>query len=624
MNRFVTFWLLTMVAASAAHGHGTPTHQTLMDYASAKAGELPAPLSFTGAQATRMREGAYDEDNGTRSLDHAWNPLTGDMFPLATMTARDAAADRWNSMVNAFLAGNFDGGDGSGAWHYLGRASHLIQDMTSPLHSFAMQHAAPSCQFENYWQANDASLRAVLTGIGGPLHSSALDPKCTEKLDGFSAQRLQFRFDNNCPDKNNDDIRGWSEVLAWTAYFRATFWSEIKFVNDGSSGPATTANTTGTTFSDGFVGPQANALHSMFNGNVRWIASFFDDYYEITDRNGAIFRWMSWTDIDDWQSCGRTDLAAGGWAPGYQDSSILAVGGDSDDHGARTTGRFWFDLRELGRDTSGSFNRYCYPQKYPNGDAMTGHLHQYFGEYLDPLTVRYNAGLLGLANRRVTVRTAGAESADAFSWSRRDNFASGPGFAAGPGGSDFHFVAKSGVTLTAPATNQAGRAFLRWLKDGAVFAGNTNRTLAINTAAAPIPATGVVYTADFHADSDGDGMPDWWEEEHFDHGAADAGFDSDSDGLSNLQEFLAGTVPTNAASVLSILSTACDVEVTLSWASIPGRTYRVLHRDSPDGAWEEDLPDAQITAQAGQSSLSYSDTTADASEGRCYAVMVIP
>ncbi len=48
-------------------------------------------------------------------------------------------------------------------------------------------------------------------------------------------------------------------------------------------------------------------------------------------------------------------------------------------------------------------------------------------------------------------------------------------------------------------------------------------------------------------DADGDGLPQYWEEEHGlnDHDASDAAKDNDHDGLTNLQEFLAGTDPNN-------------------------------------------------------------------------------
>ena len=52
-----------------------------------------------------------------------------------------------------------------------------------------------------------------------------------------------------------------------------------------------------------------------------------------------------------------------------------------------------------------------------------------------------------------------------------------------------------------------------------------------------------------NADSDGDGIPDWWMLQHFGHPtglASDnsrAQDDTDGDGMSNLQEFLSGTDP---------------------------------------------------------------------------------
>jgi len=480
----------------------TPTHQTLMDYAVTKAGSLSTPLTFTSTQGIRMREGAMQEDTGIRAIDHAYNPLTDGAFTAGT-TARNEATARWNSMVSAFASGNLDGGDGDGAWHYLGRTSHLLQDMTSPMHAFAQEHVGipgvwDACHFEGYWENNDSSLRSALASIGGPLHSSTLDARATEKLDAWSASRLQERFNNSCPNKASDDVRGWAEVLAWVTYFRATFWGQVTMGSSPGDGGATTSSTTATTFSDsdGTVNSQVNALHTMFNGNIRWINSFIgDDYYEITDRNGHVFRFMSFTDIDDWAACGEAP-SHGGWADGQQDSSIRVGGSDDDDDGVRITGRFWFDTRELGKDTSGSANRYCYPTSYPDGSSMTDHLHQYYGEYGYPLTVRYNAGLLGLANRRVTVKTD-TTLARGFSWGRKDNWGNGPVFDADPGGTNFYFAARSQVLLTAPEGVESGQPFLRWLKDGAQFPGNSNRTLTINTATNWIPTHGVTYTAEF-------------------------------------------------------------------------------------------------------------------------------
>jgi len=56
-------------------------------------------------------------------------------------------------------------------------------------------------------------------------------------------------------------------------------------------------------------------------------------------------------------------------------------------------------------------------------------------------------------------------------------------------------------------------------------------------------------------DSDGNGLPDWWEQVYFGQPTGtDPAADPDGDGLSNVQEFVADTNPTNSLSSLRILS----------------------------------------------------------------------
>lgn len=79
-------------------------------------------------------------------------------------------------------------------------------------------------------------------------------------------------------------------------------------------------------------------------------------------------------------------------------------------------------------------------------------------------------------------------------------------------------------------------------------------------------------------DSDGDGLPDWWEQAHFGHptGASPAA-DDDHDGFSNLWEFRLGTLPMDAASRFGVVAMESTTNaMTVHWQSTPGKTYRLM------------------------------------------------
>lgn len=90
-----------------------------------------------------------------------------------------------------------------------------------------------------------------------------------------------------------------------------------------------------------------------------------------------------------------------------------------------------------------------------------------------------------------------------------------------------------------------------------------------------------VQLADYpvELDTDGDGLTDRWEVANgLDRLSADgddgADGDPDNDGVSNIEEQLAGTNPRQSESVLRVRAQLLDSErVQISWQAIPGRTY---------------------------------------------------
>jgi hypothetical protein len=77
-------------------------------------------------------------------------------------------------------------------------------------------------------------------------------------------------------------------------------------------------------------------------------------------------------------------------------------------------------------------------------------------------------------------------------------------------------------------------------------------------------------------DSDADGMPDEWESQHagsLTHLTATG--DYDGDGLADSAEYVAGTNPTNSASVLAVSALVLDPDLYLEWDTVPDRIYSI-------------------------------------------------
>ncbi|MBI2924771.1 MAG: DUF11 domain-containing protein [Verrucomicrobia bacterium] len=114
----------------------------------------------------------------------------------------------------------------------------------------------------------------------------------------------------------------------------------------------------------------------------------------------------------------------------------------------------------------------------------------------------------------------------------------------------------------------APNRFTRWGADGFAFRTPTHLYL-LRDGVVPLPPG---------QDFDQDGLPDDWEREHqFNPNlASDAAEDADGDGLSNHGEFVAGTAPRNANSVLRITSLKRGAQgLLLAVATIGGKRYRL-------------------------------------------------
>jgi hypothetical protein len=122
------------------------------------------------------------------------------------------------------------------------------------------------------------------------------------------------------------------------------------------------------------------------------------------------------------------------------------------------------------------------------------------------------------------------------------------------------------------------------------------------------------------ADADGDGLPDGWETAHglSSTDPADASFDTDADGQSNLAEYRSGTSPTNVLSCLKLKAvTQANGQMTVSFNAASNQTYTVEWRAQlNEGAWSRL---ADVVAQASDRLEHVTHPNADAS--RFYRVV---
>lgn len=124
-------------------------------------------------------------------------------------------------------------------------------------------------------------------------------------------------------------------------------------------------------------------------------------------------------------------------------------------------------------------------------------------------------------------------------------------------------------------------------------------------------------------DTNANELPDWWETDHFATLGVNPTADPDGDGMNNLQEYLAGTLPNNSGSRLAITQAGLGPggDFTLTFPSVAGISYRIeTSATLAPNSWTPLGPD--LTGTGGP--LQAADATADKPAKRFYRVRVIP
>ena len=169
----------------------------------------------------------------------------------------------------------------------------------------------------------------------------------------------------------------------------------------------------------------------------------------------------------------------------------------------------------------------------------------------------------------------------------------------GKGQPQFSFTAVAGFDYTLEYCENLGSGL--WHKLNDVPADPTTRIVQVNDPGSASPTrfyrvvTPIQPYLDY--DSDGDGIPDYWMMQQFGHAtglASDrsrAQDDADGEGMSNLQEYLAGTIPLNPQSCLKLHLlgvTPGTAWPQLSFTAVAGIGYTVEYSGNPGaGLWHK-------------------------------------
>jgi hypothetical protein len=155
------------------------------------------------------------------------------------------------------------------------------------------------------------------------------------------------------------------------------------------------------------------------------------------------------------------------------------------------------------------------------------------------------------------------------------------------GSGDGYYGDQTYVPITANAA-PTNHVFDRWTGATQHVTSVTSATSLVHMAAQDLTVT-ATYKLNPALDTDADGILDSWETASFTNlTTAGAATDTDGDGFSDREEFLAGTVPTDAHSHLQVveITAGANGAVHLQWEAVAGKTYTLLQRtDLLTDAW---------------------------------------
>ena len=143
-------------------------------------------------------------------------------------------------------------------------------------------------------------------------------------------------------------------------------------------------------------------------------------------------------------------------------------------------------------------------------------------------------------------------------------------------------------------------------------------------------ASGIQVRKIADVDSDADGIPDWWMLAYFNHATGQVGDnslanqDADGDGMSNLQEFLAGTNPTDANSVFRITNISIvGNDIAVTWTTQPNKTNQLENSTTGPATNATWLSVGALTVGTG-SPVTQTDFGAATNPPSFYRVRLVP